>query len=226
MSSTIVSTGSCGFLRNVLDSIEQVPANDNWANSWSKRLLDVAVALTALAAVAPVLLFVALAIRLDSPGPVLFRQTRRGRGGRPFDILKFRTMTVLENGAEVTQTMPGDARCTRVGRFLRTHSLDELPQLINVIRGEMSLVGPRPHARVHDAFYGSRILQYRHRQDVKPGLTGWAQIHGLRGPTPSLDVMSRRVDLDVWYADHASLGLDLKILLHTPREVLRGRNAY
>jgi putative colanic acid biosysnthesis UDP-glucose lipid carrier transferase len=206
----------------------RAPANDNsaWANGWGKRLLDCSIAMTALAIVAPALILIALLIKFDSKGPVLFRQARRGRAGRAFDILKFRTMTVLEDGDAVVQARPGDARRTRIGRYLRAYSLDELPQLINVMRGEMSLVGPRPHAGVHDAFYGNRISHYSHRQDVKPGLTGWAQVHGLRGPTPTLDVMSRRVDYDVWYADHASLGLDLKILFRTPLEVLRGRNAY
>ncbi|MDE2183229.1 MAG: exopolysaccharide biosynthesis polyprenyl glycosylphosphotransferase [Alphaproteobacteria bacterium] len=205
----------------------QAGANDNalWANGWPKRALDVAIAGVVLFIVSPFLLVVALLIRLDSKGPILFRQTRRGRSGRPFDILKFRTMTVLEDGDHIVQARPGDARHTRVGRWLRAYSIDELPQLINVLRGEMSLVGPRPHARAHDAYYGKRIAQYEERQVVKPGLTGWAQVNGLRGPTPTDEVMARRVDLDVWYAAHASLRLDLKILLRTPLEVLRGRNA-
>ena len=188
--------------------------------------LDVAIAVPVLFVLAPLLAFLALLVRLDSPGPVLFRQKRLGYRGRPFEILKFRTMKVLEDGAAITQARPGDARATRVGRWLRAYSLDELPQFINVAKGEMSLVGPRPHARAHDEFYECLISGYQRRQDVRPGITGWAQIHGLRGATPTIECMSRRVDLDVWYANHASFALDLKILLRTPMEVLRRRNAY
>ena len=135
-------------------------------------------------------------------------------------------MRVLENGEAIAQARPGDPRTTRVGRWLRTFSLDELPQLVNVVKGEMSLVGPRPHALAHDALYARLIADYGLRQSIKPGITGWAQIHGLRGATPTVEAMSRRVDYDVWYADHASFALDFKILLRTPLEVLRRRNAY
>ena len=201
-------------------------SNQSWAHKSSKRLLDLAIAVPALIVLAPLLALLALLVRLDSPGPVLFRQKRLGYRGRPFDILKLRTMKVLEDGETVAQARPDDARTTRIGRWLRTFSLDELPQLINVVKGEMSLVGPRPHARAHDDFYARLIVGYPLRQDVKPGITGWAQIHGLRGATPTVDIMSRRVDFDVWYAHHASFGLDVKILLRTPLEVLRRRNAY
>lgn len=201
-------------------------ANTSWALTSSKRLLDLCIAIPAFILVAPLLALLALLIRLDSAGPVLFRQKRLGYRGRPFDILKLRTMTVLEDGEAIAQARRDDARTTRIGRWLRPLSLDELPQLLNVIKGEMSLVGPRPHARAHDAFYGRLIANYERRQDVKPGITGWAQIHGLRGATPTIDIMSRRVDFDAWYANHASLGLDLKILLRTPLEVFRRRNAY
>jgi lipopolysaccharide/colanic/teichoic acid biosynthesis glycosyltransferase len=147
-------------------------------------------------------------------------------GGRPFTIVKFRTMNVLENGASVVQATQDDPRVTRAGRSLRRASLDELPQLLNVIRGEMSLVGPRPHALAHDDYYVERIEDYALRQQVKPGITGWAQVHGLRGETPTLDAMRQRVLLDVWYARNADLALDLEILLRTPFEVLRQRNAH
>jgi lipopolysaccharide/colanic/teichoic acid biosynthesis glycosyltransferase len=157
---------------------------------------------------------------------VLFCQTRRGLAGRPFTIVKFRTMSVLENGASVVQATQNDPRVTRAGRTLRKASLDELPQLLNVIKGEMSLVGPRPHALAHDDYYGELIEDYALRQRVKPGITGWAQIHGLRGETPTLESMRRRVLLDVWYARKADLVLDLEILLRTPFEVLRQRNAH
>jgi lipopolysaccharide/colanic/teichoic acid biosynthesis glycosyltransferase len=201
-------------------------SNTSWAHTSAKRLLDLAITVPALIFLAPLLALLALLISLDSPGPVLFRQKRLGYRGRPFDILKLRTMTVLEDGETIEQARRDDARTTRVGRWLRAFSLDELPQLINVIEGEMSLIGPRPHARAHDDFYARLIAGYPRRQDVKPGITGWAQIHGLRGATPTVDSMSRRVDFDVWYANHASFALDVKILLRTPLEVLRRRNAY
>jgi lipopolysaccharide/colanic/teichoic acid biosynthesis glycosyltransferase len=134
-------------------------------------------------------------------------------------------MDVMQNGDDVVQVQQDDPRVTRVGRFLRSTSLDELPQFLNVLRGEMTLVGPRPHAIAHDALYTRLIDVYQQRHLVKPGLTGWAQIHGLRGPTPSIDLMRRRVELDIWYARHASLALDLKIMLRTPFELIRPRNA-
>jgi len=191
-----------------------------------KRVLDLMIAVPVLVLAAPLLLVVGLLIRLDSAGPVLFRQTRLGLNGRPFGILKFRTMNVVEDGAQVVQAARNDARITRIGNFLRAASLDELPQLINVISGEMSLVGPRPHALAHDMHYAALIPEYGMRQSVKPGITGWAQVNGLRGGTPTLDLMRRRVELDIWYAGHASLALDILILLRTPVEILRRRNAY
>jgi undecaprenyl-phosphate glucose phosphotransferase len=191
-----------------------------------KRLLDLLIAVPMLIALSPVLIAVALAIRWDSKGPAIFRQTRRGLDGRPFGILKFRTMTVVEDGADVVQAQRGDARVTRLGGVLRTTSLDELPQLLNVIRGEMSLVGPRPHATAHDDYYATLIPGYDGRQSVKPGVTGWAQVNGYRGGTPTLDLMQGRVERDLWYAEHAWLGLDLWILVRTPIELLRRRNAY
>jgi exopolysaccharide biosynthesis polyprenyl glycosylphosphotransferase len=191
-----------------------------------KRVFDLAVAVPALVLAMPLLIAVALLIKLNGAGPAIFRQTRLGLGGKPFDILKFRTMTVVEDGEDVVQAVRNDIRITRIGAFLRAASLDELPQLINVIRGEMSLVGPRPHAIVHDALYANIIPEYELRQSVKPGITGWAQVNGLRGGTPTLDLMQHRVDLDVWYAEHASVGLDFLILLRTPIELLRRRNAY
>ncbi|MBU6298543.1 MAG: sugar transferase [Alphaproteobacteria bacterium] len=200
--------------------------NTNWAIASSKRVLDLFVAVPAFVLVAPLLALLALLIRMDSAGPALFRQKRLGYRGRPFDILKLRTMRVQEDGEIVVQARRDDARTTRIGRWLRMLSLDELPQLLNVINGEMSLVGPRPHALVHDTHYARLIANYKRRQDVKPGITGWAQIHGLRGATPTVEIMSRRVDFDAWYANHACLALDLKILFRTPLEVFRRRNAY
>lgn len=199
--------------------------NANWATSSVKRVLDLAVALPALVLLAPLFAVLALAIKLDSKGPVLFRQTRAGLCGRAFAIFKFRTMHVLENGDAIVQAREGDPRTTRIGRILRRYSLDELPQLLNVIAGDMSLVGPRPHARAHDDFYGARIANYCRRHAVKPGMTGWAQINGHRGPTPTIESMAARIDHDVWYVRHGGFALDLKILLRTPFEILRPRNA-
>jgi putative colanic acid biosynthesis UDP-glucose lipid carrier transferase len=191
-----------------------------------KRAFDLTIALPLSVLLAPLMVAIAILIRFDSEGPALFRQTRLGQGGKPFEIVKFRTMIVLEDGDNVTQVRKGDARVTRVGRWLRRSSLDELPQFINVIAGDMSLVGPRPHAIAHDRLYSTLIDNYQLRQLVKPGITGWAQVNGLRGETPAIEDMRDRVTLDIWYARRASFALDLKILLRTPFEVLRQRNAY
>jgi putative colanic acid biosysnthesis UDP-glucose lipid carrier transferase len=191
----------------------------------TKRALDLAIALPLVVVLLPLLALVSLAIALDSRGPLLFCQRRTGLNGQTFGIFKFRSMHVLEDDDAVIQATENDARITRVGRVIRKLSLDELPQIFNVIAGDMSLIGPRPHAVAHDDFYGARISSYAIRQTVKPGITGWAQVNGARGATPTLDIMQRRVDFDVWYVHHVSLALDLKILLHTPLAVLRGRNA-
>jgi len=200
--------------------------NDDWSASLGKRVLDVMVAVPAVLLFAPLFLVIAALIVINSKGPVLFRQQRTGACGRTFEILKFRTMHVMEDDAEVKQAVAGDPRTTRLGAFLRRYSLDELPQLLNVVNGDMSLVGPRPHAKAHDAYYGENIADYVHRFAVKPGMTGWAQINGHRGPTPTLAVMQARIDHDVWYVKHASFVLDLKILLKTPFAIIRPRNAF
>ncbi len=192
----------------------------------SKRFVDVVGAGLTLLVLSPLLATVALAIKLDSPGPVLFRQQRCGFNGRRFAIRKFRTMRVQEDGASVVQAKRDDYRVTRIGKWLRRTSVDELPQLLNVLDGSMSLVGPRPHAMIHDGEFDKGVRNYAFRRRVKPGLTGWAQIHGYRGPTPTSACVERRVEHDLWYIDNWSLRLDLAILLRTPIEVLRGRNAY
>ena len=192
----------------------------------AKRRLDVIIACLAILFLAPVLLLVAIAVKLDSKGPVIFSQRRTGLGGRTFAIFKFRSMRVLEDGAEVKQAVEGDARITRVGRIIRKTSLDELPQLFNVLKGDMSLVGPRPHALAHDDYYGARISNYGMRFKVKPGITGWAQVNGARGETPTIEIMQDRINYDAWYARHRNLALDLKILAMTPLEVISTRNAY
>jgi Undecaprenyl-phosphate glucose phosphotransferase len=180
-----------------------------------KRIFDVVAASLLLVALAPLFLAVAALIRLDSPGPALFVQRRYGFNRRPFRIVKFRTMVTLEDGAEVRQAVRGDARVTRVGAVLRRWNIDELPQLVNVLLGQMSLVGPRPHAVIHDDSFGARIALYARRHNVKPGLTGWAQVNGLRGPTETDDAMRRRIEHDLYYIDNWSFWLDLRILVLT-----------
>jgi Undecaprenyl-phosphate glucose phosphotransferase len=180
-----------------------------------KRCLDIGLASVALVLLAPLLLVTAVLIKLDSPGNVIFRQSRRGFNGRPFDIWKFRSMFVAENGNTITQAKKQDARVTRIGRFLRKSSIDELPQLWNVLRGEMSLVGPRPHALAHDNYYDQMISKYVFRHHMKPGLTGWAQVNGFRGETSTIDLMEKRVEYDVWYVSNWSIWLDIRIIFRT-----------
>jgi putative colanic acid biosynthesis UDP-glucose lipid carrier transferase len=175
---------------------------------------------------APLFVLTALAIRLDSRGAAIFRQWRIGLHGQAFRVWKFRTLCVVEDGDDIAQVTKADPRVTRIGGFLRRTSIDELPQLINVLRGEMSLVGPRPHARAHDRYFAARIDNYALRHDVKPGITGWAQVNGVRGETATVEEMRRRVGFDLWYVRQARLALDLRILLATPGAVLRGRNAW
>jgi Undecaprenyl-phosphate glucose phosphotransferase len=187
----------------------------------AKRTLDLALSFGSLVLLAPFLLIVALAIKLDSKGPVLFRQRRCGFDNREFVILKFRTMRTLDDGHEIVQASRGDMRATRVGRLLRRSSIDELPQLFNVLRGEMSVVGPRPHAMAHHDHYSGLIATYALRHHVKPGLTGMAQIRGLRGETLQLSQMEQRVEKDLWYINHWSFTLDLIIMARTCIELLR-----
>jgi putative colanic acid biosynthesis UDP-glucose lipid carrier transferase len=188
-----------------------------------KRTMDVVFVLIAIVMLSPLLMIAAIAIKLESEGPIIFRQRRSCFGANQFVIYKFRTMTVLEDGPTVTQVCRGDLRVTRVGQFLRRSSLDELPQLFNVLIGDMSLVGPRPHALAHDNEYKYRIANYAFRHHVKPGMTGWAQVNGLRGETGRPEQMAERVKLDLWYINHWSLGFDINILLRTCFEVVRSR---
>jgi putative colanic acid biosysnthesis UDP-glucose lipid carrier transferase len=178
-----------------------------------KRAFDVLGAVAGLGVLGPFLILVALLIRLESPGPALFRQRRTGRGGAVFDIYKFRSMTVCEDGPDLTQATKGDARLTRLGAFLRHSCIDELPQLLNVLSGEMSLVGPRPHAIAHDVFYATCIDSYGDRLLVRPGIAGLAQVSGLRGATPTVGAMAARVELDRKYIACWSFALDLRILV-------------
>lgn len=188
-----------------------------------KRAMDIVGASIAVLLLSPLLVITAIAVKLDSSGPVIFRQRRNGFNTRQFVIFKFRTMTVQEDGEKITQARRGDRRVTRVGQLLRSSSIDELPQLFNVLIGDMSLVGPRPHAIAHDNEYKELIAQYAFRHHVKPGITGWAQVHGLRGETDLLELMAERIKMDLWYINHWSLGLDINILLRTCFEVMRNR---
>jgi Undecaprenyl-phosphate glucose phosphotransferase len=191
-----------------------------------KRALDLIMACSLLVALVPLICIVALLIKLESPGSVIFSQRRKGFNGREFTIFKFRTMNVVEDGHVIIQARRNDPRITLVGRFLRATSIDELPQLLNVVHGQMSLVGPRPHAVAHDDGYAKAIAKYAFRQHVKPGLSGWAQVNGFRGETARLEQMAQRVECDLWYIKNWSFWLDLKILLLTGFELLRRRNAY
>jgi putative colanic acid biosysnthesis UDP-glucose lipid carrier transferase len=188
-----------------------------------KRGFDMVGSALALIVLAPLLAAVALLIRCESPGPAIFKQVRYGTDGRPFSIYKFRSMTVsaCESG-NVVQATRGDARVTRLGRFIRKSSIDELPQLFNILRGDMSLVGPRPHAVAHNEHYRGLIRGYMLRHKVRPGLTGWAQVHGLRGETETIDKMESRVRFDLDYLRRWSVALDFYIVLLTVRQVMRG----
>ncbi len=191
-----------------------------------KRLLDVTVGSLLLLAASPVMALVALAVKLTSRGPVFFKQKRYGLDGRAIDVWKFRSMTVCENGAVVTQAKKQDARFTPIGAFLRKTSLDELPQLFNVLEGSMSLVGPRPHANAHNEHFRKQIQGYMLRHKVKPGITGLAQVSGWRGETDTLEKMEKRVECDHQYIRDWSPWLDLKILFRTVFTVLSRQNAY
>jgi putative colanic acid biosynthesis UDP-glucose lipid carrier transferase len=180
-----------------------------------KRLLDIVGALAGLLVLAPLLLLVAVLIVIESPGSPIFRQRRSGYRGAPFVIYKFRTMRVAEDGPNVVQARREDSRVTLVGALLRRTSVDELPQLVNILRGEMSLVGPRPHALAHDDYFGARIADYHGRFRAKPGLTGLAQVSGLRGPTPDVATMAARIEKDLDYIREWSILLDLRILCQT-----------
>ncbi|HZF24776.1 MAG TPA: undecaprenyl-phosphate glucose phosphotransferase [Steroidobacteraceae bacterium] len=195
-------------------------------NGVIKRSSDIVLTSIALLLTAPLMIGIAIAVRRSSPGPILFRQRRYGLEGEEFQVYKFRTMTVCEDGVHIRQAQPDDPRTTRVGRFLRRTSLDELPQLFNVLEGTMSLVGPRPHAVAHNERYRRLVSGYMLRHKVRPGITGWAQVNGLRGETANVERMAQRVQFDLDYLRHWSLGLDLRILLRTAYIVLRDRNAY
>jgi len=197
------------------------------SSSLIKTALDMVIALAALVTLSPLLMLIAILIKQDSPGPVFFRQERHGWDGEVIKVLKFRTMRENGGGADGSiQTQRGDPRVTRIGGILRRASLDELPQFINVLKGEMSIVGPRPHPVALNEKYIRRIDAYMQRHRVKPGITGWAQIHGLRGETESLEKMQRRIEFDLYYIEHWSLWLDVRIIARTLVGGWTNTNAY
>jgi Undecaprenyl-phosphate glucose phosphotransferase len=220
----ILSQAKLGADSKVQIEIQRAPLSPT--ELLAKRLCDVLLAGVSVLMLAPLMVSISVVIALESSGPVIFRQDRKGFNGKRFVIYKFRTMKVLENGDAVTQARRNDSRVTRIGRVLRATSIDELPQLFNVLKGDMSLVGPRPHAVAHDNQYASVVADYALRHHVKPGMTGWAQVNGLRGETARLDQMRSRVAFDLWYVDNWSFWLDMKILGLTCIEVARRRNAF
>jgi len=202
---------------------------DGWA--WlGKSAFDRLVAATALIFLLPLLVLIAAAIKLTSPGPILFKQKRLGFNQQPVDVFKFRSMYSdrcdLHNAQEVKHATRDDPRVTPVGRFIRRTSLDELPQLLNVLRGDMSLVGPRPHAVAHDEYYATLIDGYLGRHRAKPGITGWAQVNGCRGEIHAIEDMRRRIELDLFYIDNWSLWFDFRILVRTAMICFRDQQAY
>ena len=220
-----------GYPKRTMTCLEQGGVNvfklrdeplENPVNSAIKRLFDILVSGVMLVCIYPfVWLFVAIGTSLTSPGPILFRQKRTGYKGHPFTMLKFRSMKVNDQ-ANTLQATRDDARKTRFGNFLRRTSIDEIPQLVNVFKGEMSLVGPRPHMEAHTRQYSAQIDEYLVRHMVKPGLTGWAQVNGCRGETRTIDQMADRVSHDIWYVEHWSFSLDLKIIAMTFIQIIRG----
>jgi putative colanic acid biosynthesis UDP-glucose lipid carrier transferase len=191
-----------------------------------KSITDYALGLFGVLMFFPLMLIIAVAIKLNSRGPVFFTQSRHGYNHRVIRVIKFRTMTVTEDGPVVPQAVRGDKRVTGVGRLLRRTSLDELPQLINVLRGDLSLVGPRPHAVSHNDEFAKLLSSYPHRLKVKPGITGWAQVNGFRGETKTLEAMRQRLDLDLHYIKYWSFWFDIKILARTILVPFFSSNAY
>jgi Undecaprenyl-phosphate glucose phosphotransferase len=192
----------------------------------AKRAFDIVAAAAGLVMLSPLLTVAAIAIKLDSRGPVLFRQTRHGYNNDTIKVFKFRSMAQNNDGGAFVQAVRNDPRITRVGTFLRRTNIDEIPQLINVLRGEMSIVGPRPHATAHNRMYEDKIAVFSRRHVVKPGITGWAQVNGCRGGTDTLEKMQQRVDHDLYYIDNWSFWFDLRIIVMTVFSKTAWENAY
>ena len=195
-------------------------------NALAKRASDIVLGTIILIIIAPLLVAIAIGVKMSSPGPVIFRQKRNGLDGEKITVYKFRSMTAQDNGPVVRQATKGDTRITRFGAFIRKTSLDELPQFINVLQGRMSIVGPRPHAVAHNDEYRQLIKAYMVRHKVKPGITGWAQVNGHRGETNTVEQMRTRVEYDLEYLRNWSLGLDMQIIVRTIRLVFFDRNAF
>ncbi|UJP06229.1 MAG: undecaprenyl-phosphate glucose phosphotransferase [Nitrosomonas sp.] len=195
-------------------------------NGVVKSVSDFLLALLIVILISPILIFIALAVKFTSPGPIIFKQRRYGLNGEEIVVYKFRSMTVTEDGANIQQAKQNDQRLTRIGGFLRRTSLDELPQFFNVLQGRMSIVGPRPHAVAHNELYRKLIKGYMLRHKAKPGITGWAQVNGWRGETETLEKMKARIEHDLYYLKHWSIWLDFWIILKTVWIVLRKDNAY
>lgn len=213
--------------RTTTEFIQVGPRCKNlYLDSHTKRLFDLTISAIAVTLLSPLLLLIAIGVLATSTGSIFFTQKRGGRGHRSFPMVKFRSMYVQSAQTAVVQATLGDPRATPLGRFLRKTSVDELPQLFNVLKGEMSIVGPRPHAIEHDELYGTLISGYRDRFACRPGITGLAQVNGYRGATPTLDFMARRIELDLQYIEMASLSLDLLIIVRTIWTMLTCRNAY
>lgn len=222
---TILSHRTVEFLGMPVVELNH-PANTGMLGI-AKEVFDRLFAAGVLLALSPLFIAIAVAIKLTSPGPVFFSQPRLGLNGRRFKVLKFRSMKIhQENGGTVTQATKDDPRITPLGRFLRRTSLDELPQFFNVLLGDMSVVGPRPHALVHNDLYKDKLAMYMQRHRVKPGITGWAQINGYRGETDTEEKMARRIEFDLYYIQHWSFWMDLKIILWTAFKGWTGNNAY
>lgn len=192
----------------------------------TKAIEDLVLGAIIFLLISPLLVLIAIAIKATSPGPVLFKQKRHGWNGEVINVYKFRSMVVHESKGSIEQAKRADARVTPLGAFLRRTSLDELPQFFNVLQGRMSIVGPRPHAVEHNEYYKELVPRYMLRHKVKPGITGWAQIHGFRGETDTLEKMENRVEYDLYYIEHMSVWLDLKIIVLTLFKGFRHQNAY
>ena len=191
-----------------------------------KNLMDKVVSTLAIIALSPIMLIIAILIKLESTGPILFKQKRYGLAGNEIEVWKFRSMSVCEDDNNVRQATKNDARITKVGKFIRSTSLDELPQFFNVLQGTMSIVGPRPHPLALDKMFGEKIKKYMIRHTVKPGITGWAQVNGARGETETKEKMERRIKYDLEYIERWNIWLDIKILLMTPYKVFHDKAAY
>lgn len=209
-----------------LPAISLVDGPLSVAGSIIKRLVDIFGSLAILIVIAMPMMMIALAVKITSDGPVIFLQQRYGVDGKAISVWKFRSMTTMDNGDCIRQATVNDSRLTSIGGFLRRTSLDELPQFFNVLQGHMSIVGPRPHAVAHNEFYRTQIKGYMMRHKVKPGITGWAQVHGYRGETDTLEKMQKRIEYDLEYISNWSLWMDIKILFMTIIGGFMGKNAY